>query len=223
MSFLRRSITSRHITKSLLTTKSQPLANCNLAFAYNISTKSSTIIMTAETKPQEAKTETPATSVDAAVVEQQEQQPKKQKLNDQLKVYKRSENATLPTKGSALAAGYDIYASAEALIPAQGQGLVSTDISIIVPIGTYGRVAPRSGLTVKHGISTGAGVIDADYRGEVKVALFNHSKEDFEIKKGDRIAQLVLEKIVNADIVEIEQSELDNTSRGEGGFGSTGN
>lgn len=147
---------------------------------------------------------------------------KKTKLADQLKVFLRSEKATTPTKGSALAAGYDLYASENAVIPAQGQGLVATDISIIVPVGTYGRVAPRSGLAVKHGISTGAGVIDADYRGEVKIVLFNHSTKDFEIKSGDRIAQLVLEKIINADIVEITKEELDTTDRGEGGFGSTG-
>ncbi|CCH43606.1 Deoxyuridine 5'-triphosphate nucleotidohydrolase [Wickerhamomyces ciferrii] len=151
-----------------------------------------------------------------------EQDLKKTKINDTLKIYKRSENATLPTKGSVLAAGYDIYSSEESLVPSYGQALVSTDISIIVPVGTYGRVAPRSGLAVKHGISTGAGVIDADYRGEVKIVLFNHSKVDFQIKKGERIAQLVLEKIVNADIQEINIDELDNTERGVGGFGSTG-
>lgn len=147
---------------------------------------------------------------------------KKTKIADQLKVFLRSDKATIPTKGSALAAGYDIYASEDAVIPGQGQGLVATDISIIVPVGTYGRVAPRSGLAVKHGISTGAGVIDADYRGEVKIVLFNHSSKDFEIKTGDRIAQLVLEKIINADIVEITKEQLDTTDRGEGGFGSTG-
>ncbi|CCG22724.1 Dut1 dUTP pyrophosphatase [Candida orthopsilosis Co 90-125] len=149
---------------------------------------------------------------------------KKQKLEstESLKVYLRSSNAKLPTKGSVLAAGYDLYSSEDSQIPAHGQGLVSTDISIIVPIGTYGRVAPRSGLAVKHGISTGAGVIDADYRGEVKVVLFNHSDKHFEIKKGDRIAQLVLERIVNADLEEIDLEGLSNTERGEGGFGSTG-
>lgn len=147
---------------------------------------------------------------------------KKMKTADQLKVFLRSEKATVPTKGSALAAGYDLYASEDAVIPAQGQGMVATDLSIIVPVGTYGRVAPRSGLAVKHGISTGAGVIDADYRGEVKIVLFNHSKKDFSIAPGDRIAQLVLEQIVNADIAVITQEDLDATERGEGGFGSTG-
>lgn len=147
---------------------------------------------------------------------------KKLKLAQQLKVYLRSDKATVPTKGSALAAGYDLYSSEEAVIPAQGQGMVATDLSVIVPVGTYGRVAPRSGLAVKHGISTGAGVIDADYRGEVKIVLFNHSKKDFEIKAGDRIAQLVLEQIINADIAVISKDQLDATERGEGGFGSSG-
>lgn len=139
-----------------------------------------------------------------------------------LQVFKRSANATIPTKGSALAAGYDLYAAEDAVIPGQGQGLVATDISVIVPEGTYGRVAPRLGLAVKHGILTGAGVVDADYRGEIKVVLFNHKPVDFEIKKGDRIAQLVLEKIVNAEIQEITKDQLTSTERGEAGFGSTG-
>lgn len=147
---------------------------------------------------------------------------KKMKTADELKVFLRSENATVPTKSSALAAGYDLYASESGIIPGHGQTLIKTDLTIIVPIGTYGRVAPRSGLAVKHGISTGAGVVDADYRGEVMVVLFNHSDKDFKVEKGDRIAQLVLEQIVNADIKVITAEELDSTVRGEGGFGSTG-
>ncbi|GMM30941.1 bifunctional dITP/dUTP diphosphatase [Martiniozyma asiatica (nom. inval.)] len=142
-----------------------------------------------------------------------------------LKVHRLSSAATIPTKGSSQSAGYDLYASESAIIPANGQGLVSTDLSIICPEGTYGRVAPRSGLAVKFGISTGAGVIDADYRGEVKVMLFNHGSSNFEIKSGDRIAQLVLEKIVYADIEELDQTQWDqakDTERGAGGFGSTG-
>ena len=88
------------------------------------------------------------------------------------------------------------------------------------PEGTYGRVAPRSGLALKHSIDVGAGVIDADYRGEVGVILFNFGTKDFEIKEGDRIAQLVLEKIELSEVLEVQ--ELDETVRGEGGFGSTG-
>lgn len=83
-----------------------------------------------------------------------------------------------------------------------------------------GRIAPRSGLAAKHFIDTGAGVIDADYRGEVKVLLFNHSDVDFPIKEGDRIAQLVLERIYTPEIAVVE--ELEESVRGAGGFGSTG-
>lgn len=153
-----------------------------------------------------------------------EQVIKKPKVDqpNMLKVLLRSENATVPTKGSALAAGYDIYSSEAGLVPAHGQAMIGTDLTVCVPVGCYGRVAPRSGLAAKHGISTGAGVVDADYRGEIKVILFNHSDKDFEVNKGDRIAQLVLEKILLTDIVEITADELDKTTRGEGGFGSTG-
>lgn len=83
-----------------------------------------------------------------------------------------------------------------------------------------GRVAPRSGLAVKHSIHTGAGVIDADYRGEVKVILFNFSDTDFEIKEGDRIAQLILERIYTPEVEVVPV--LEATVRGAGGFGSTG-
>lgn len=143
------------------------------------------------------------------------------KNNHTLKIQLRSKDATVPTKGSATAAGYDIYASQPCVIPAMGQGLVSTDISFTVPVGTYGRIAPRSGLAVKHGIQTGAGVVDRDYTGEVKIVLFNHSKKDFEVSKGDRVAQLILEKIIDdAEIVVVDS--LEESERGEGGFGSTG-
>ncbi|KAF5093324.1 hypothetical protein D0Z00_004119 [Geotrichum galactomycetum] len=92
-----------------------------------------------------------------------------------------SATARAPTRGSAAAAGYDLYASQATVLPARGRALVPTDISIALPgPHTYGRVAPRSGLAFKHGIDTGAGVIDADYRGPVGVILFNHSDTDFE-------------------------------------------
>ena len=97
---------------------------------------------------------------------------------------------------------------------------MSTDLSIATPEGTYGRIAPRSGLAAKHFIDTGAGVIDADYRGEVKVLLFNHAETDFKVEKGDRIAQLVLERIYTPEIVEVEN--LEESVRGAGGVGSSG-
>lgn len=156
----------------------------------------------------------------------QEPKAKQQKtlsqgLSPLLKVQLRTPTARAPTKGSVFAAGYDMYASEATVVPARGQALVATGISITVPEGTYGRVAPRSGLAVKHGIQTGAGVVDRDYTGEVKVVLFNHSERDFEILVGDRCAQLVLERIVDdAEVVVVES--LDQSLRGEGGFGSTG-
>jgi dUTP pyrophosphatase len=79
-------------------------------------------------------------------------------------------------------------------VPKRGQALISTGLAFAIPTGNYGRVAPRSGLAVKNSINVGAGVIDSDYRGEVKVLLFNHGDADFEISEGDRIAQLIIEK-----------------------------
>jgi len=87
------------------------------------------------------------------------------------------------------------YSAQNTTIPAHGRALVDTDISIAVPAGTYGRIAPRSGLAVKNFIDVGAGVIDADYRGQVKILLFNHADSDFEVKEGDRVAQLILERV----------------------------
>ncbi|XP_004291884.1 PREDICTED: deoxyuridine 5'-triphosphate nucleotidohydrolase [Fragaria vesca subsp. vesca] len=136
------------------------------------------------------------------------------------RVKKLSEKAILPSRGSPLSAGYDLSSATETKIPARGKALVPTDLSIAVPKGTYARVAPRSGLALKHSIDVGAGVIDADYRGPVGVILFNHSDVDFEVKVGDRIAQLIIEKIITPDVMEVE--DLDCTVRGEGGFGSTG-
>ncbi|CAI6332137.1 unnamed protein product [Periconia digitata] len=137
-----------------------------------------------------------------------------------LQVQLLSDAAKAPTKGSAFAAGHDLYSARDVVIPARGRARVDTDISIAVPAGTYGRVAPRSGLAAKHGIDTMAGVIDADYRGQVGVILANLSEQDFEVKIGDRIAQLIVEKIVMPDVVVVEK--LEESVRGAGGFGSTG-
>ncbi|KAJ0121211.1 deoxyuridine 5triphosphate nucleotidohydrolase [Diaporthe amygdali] len=137
-----------------------------------------------------------------------------------LLIKKLSDKARLPTRGSAFAAGYDIYAAKATVIPARGKAVVDTDISMAVPAGTYGRIAPRSGLAVKHSLTTGAGVIDADYRGQVKILLFNLSDTDFNVSEGDRIAQLVLERIYTPEVLEV--AELEESVRGAGGFGSTG-
>ena len=131
-------------------------------------------------------------------------------------------DAIVPTRGSDHSVGYDLYSSEDTMVPSQaGRAMVGTGITVVLPPGVYGRVAPRSGLAAKHCINVGAGVIDPDYTGEVKVVLFNHGVEDFEIKKGDRIAQLILERCDTPMIKEI--GLLDETLRGEDGFGSTGN
>jgi len=131
-----------------------------------------------------------------------------------------SEHAILPARGTALAAGYDLSAAHDEVVAARGKALIKTDLAIVVPEGTYGRVAPRSGLAWKHFIDVGAGVIDADYRGNVGVILFNHSDKDFAVKRGDRVAQLVLERIATPEVKEV--TDLEDTVRGAGGFGSTG-
>jgi dUTP pyrophosphatase len=131
-----------------------------------------------------------------------------------------SEHAVLPQRGSKGAAGYDLASAVDTTIPARGRAVVSTDLSIAIPSGTYARIAPRSGLAVKHFIDTGAGVVDEDYRGTVGVVLFNHGDADYQVKRGDRIAQLILERIVTPEVVEVD--DLEATMRGAGGFGSTG-
>jgi len=140
--------------------------------------------------------------------------------NSSLLVKRVSERGRLPTRGSPLAAGYDLYSAEDKIVPANGKALIDTQVSIAVPVGTYGRVAPRSGLASKFMIATGAGVIDADYRGILFVLLFNHSDKDFEVKEGDRVAQLIIERCEHPDVIEVES--LQDTSRGAGGFGSTG-
>ena len=140
--------------------------------------------------------------------------------NETLKIVKLSENAFTPTKGSKHAAGFDLYSAYNYKLESKGKILVKTDIQIEVPFGTYGRIAPRSGIAWNNHIDIGAGVIDYDYRGNVGVVMFNHSKVPFVIKKGDRVAQLICEKIVYADIKVFDS--LDETNRGNKGFGSTG-
>ena len=137
-----------------------------------------------------------------------------------LGVKKLTYDSIIPTRGSSGSVGYDLYSNMECVIRAAERGCVSTGITIVLPPGVYGRVAPRSGLAVKNGIQIGAGVIDPDYTGEVKVVLFNHGDKDFDVKKGDRIAQLVLEKCETPPIEEI--SIIEDTERGSSGFGSTG-
>lgn len=131
-----------------------------------------------------------------------------------------SDTARKPTKGSVNAAGHDLYSTCEEVILPGQRKLISTDICIKLPKCSYGRIAPRSGLAVKYCIDVHAGVIDADYRGKISVLLANMSNENFTVKVGDRIAQIIIEQI--HDVTFVQTSQLDDTERGSNGFGSTG-
>nr|AGT98657.1 dUTPase [Taenia pisiformis] len=143
-------------------------------------------------------------------------------IHDQpiLRFRKVSNLAYTPTRGSELAAGYDLYSSVDCVVKVGGRTLINTDIQVALPPGCYGRIAPRSGLTLKHGIDVGAGVVDQDYRGNIMVVLFNFGDEDFHVKRGDRIAQLICERIFTPSLEECQT--LDRTKRGSNGYGSTG-
>lgn len=134
------------------------------------------------------------------------------KLNDDCKI---------PYKASAGSVAFDLHSSCDGKIEPRGRLVVSTGLAIGFPKGYGGIIKPRSGLSVKHGIDTGAGVIDNDYTGEVKVVLFNHSDKIFRFRKHDRIAQLMLVPIVETNVKVVES--LEKTERGSNGFGSTGN
>ena len=109
-------------------------------------------------------------------------------------------NAKLPVQSTEGAARYDLAATQAVVIPAHGKCLVKTGLQMALPLGCYGRIAPRSGLALKKFIDIGAGVIDADYRGEVGAILFNFSDEDFVVNMGDRIVQIIFEKIKTPQI-----------------------
>lgn len=156
-----------------------------------------------------------------------------------LLVRKLTDSAHLPTYGSDYAAGLDLYSDSDYIIEPNTRLCVSTGIAIEWvgeqifnndvqnlkfdenPQDYYLRIAPRSGLAFKYGIDVGAGVIDYDYRGEIKVILFNHGQENFIINKGDRIGQAILTKIIRFSTI-ILSSNLSDTNRGNQGFGSTG-
>jgi dUTP pyrophosphatase len=144
----------------------------------------------------------------------------RERKREVLKVRRSTEKAKIPTKGSKNAAGHDLHSIEEKTISKESQELISTGIHISIPKGTYARIAPRSGLATRNMIGIGAGVIDEDYQGEVKVLIFNHGHQDFHIKEGDRITQLILEKIKDVEVLEVER--LDDTKRGNQGFGSSG-
>ena len=136
-----------------------------------------------------------------------------------LKVKRLCNNARLPVRGTTGAAVYDLAAAQTAVVPAHGKVLVKIGLSISMPTGCYGRIAPRSGLALKKFIDVGAGVVDEDYSRELGVVLFNFGDEEFKINMGDKIAQLIFEKIKTPEVAEVDS--LEDTGQGEKGFGST--
>jgi len=137
----------------------------------------------------------------------------------EVKVKKLTADAVIPTIGTTHAAGFDIYSNEDAMINSGERKAISTGIALEVPEGKVLLLWDRSGMGYK-GIHRFAGVIDSDYRGEIKVILFNSTKEPFEIKKGDRIIQGVIQDYYSPEF--IETNELTDSHRGEKGFGSTG-
>ena len=126
----------------------------------------------------------------------------------------------LPRRQSTCAAGFDLVTTKDVSVPARGSTIVDTGVALALPPGHYGRIAGRSSLAFKHDVTAFEGTIDEDYRGPVKVKLFNHSDETFEATALTRIAQLIVQPVVTPqwDMVDV----LADTERGDGGFGSTG-
>ncbi len=140
-----------------------------------------------------------------------------------IKIKRLKNGAVIPTRGSEYAAGSDLYSAENDLYIEDRQTvMIGTGIAMEIPEGYVGLVYARSGLACKEGLAPAnkVGVIDSDYRGEIKVALYNQSGEKKLVKKGERIAQIVIAPFLTPQFTEV--SELDETDRGDGGFGSTG-
>jgi len=138
----------------------------------------------------------------------------------QIKVKRLNRGAPLPARATDWAAGADLCCAEGFSLQPGERRLVPSGIAIEIPQGYYGRVAPRSGLAVRHGIDTLAGIIDSDYRGELKVALINLGDQPVAFEPGERIAQLIIERAAMCDYS--WSDDLSETERAEGGFGSTG-
>ncbi|HSQ89448.1 dUTP diphosphatase [Romboutsia sp.] len=139
-----------------------------------------------------------------------------------LKIKKMHEDAIIPNFAHKGDAGMDLYSIEEVIIPSTQSRLIKTGISIALPKNTEAQIRPRSGLALKHSVTVlnTPGTIDEGYRGEIGVILINHGKEEFIVTKNMKIAQMVVKPIYDINILEV--IELNDTDRGEGGFGSTG-
>jgi dUTP pyrophosphatase len=140
-----------------------------------------------------------------------------------IKIKQLTDTAVMPKQMSKQAAGFDLTADLQSLLVIEPSAiaLVSTGLAMSIPEGYEAQVRPRSGLAIKNGIGVlnSPGTIDADYRGEVKVILFNFGKEAFTVEHGMRIAQIVFQKVIDINVIPVD--ELDETARGAGGFGHT--
>ena len=134
-------------------------------------------------------------------------------------IKKNNEEATIPTQATEGDAGYDLYSLEDITLAPMARVVAKTGISIAIPMGFYGRVAPRSGLAVKKGLDVLAGVVDAGYRGDIGVVLINLSTEDIKLEKQSKVAQLIIEKCHDVDWAEVD--DLDESERGEDGYGSS--
>src|SRR6266478_1059684 len=130
------------------------------------------------------------------------------------------DRAILPTHGSALAAGHDLYSIEELAIEPRQRLLAQTGLAVAIPEGHYGRIAPRSGLALRTGLDVLSGVIDADYRGEIGCLLYNTGDETINLPAQSKICQLIIEKIITPEAAWAD--EINETDRGSGEFGSTG-
>ena len=141
-------------------------------------------------------------------------------MNTILKFKKLSQNATTPVRGSPCSAGLDLFSAESKIIGPCDRARIRTDIAVKLPPGTYGRIAPRSGLAANHFIGIGGGIIDPDFIGGIECILFNHQDSPFVVAKGMRISQLIIEKISYPELLEVDA--LKETERGDKGFGSSG-
>ena len=136
-----------------------------------------------------------------------------------LRFKKLDERAVLPKRGSVLAAGLDVCSIENIELGPKQRTVAKTGLALAIPPGFYGRIAPRSGLASKHGLDVLAGVIDSDYRGEICCLLYNTGDEPIRLAAGSKICQLILEQIITPEAA--WATDLDDTARGAGGFGST--
>lgn len=143
-------------------------------------------------------------------------------MSEPLRIVPLSPSAVIPERAHAGDAGLDLSSDVDISIPPGGRALVGTGLSFALPAGTVGMVCPRSGLAARRGVTVlnAPGIVDESYRGEVKAILVNHSNDHFRILPGDRIAQLVIAPYLAPPIAVV--GSLDETSRGDGGFGSSG-